>query len=672
MTDEITITIESADGAAMLIEAQPGELYVAGSDDVELLIAPTVTPVASGNSVPWGQVTGSLASQADLVAELAGKASVSHGHDAAAISDFAEAVMDRVAAFLVAGSNVTLTHDDVADTLTIAATGGGGSLADGDYGDIVVSGGGVTMTIDTLNHGITGSLAGGAAIVNQVFGEGTTGNTARRHSNNTSAPEHQLDKARGTIAVPAVVLQNDRLGEYRWRGHSGSTFVTAAFLRVIAKAATPGPADMEARLELHMCGPASVSASQVLGIDHATGLGLYGSVVIDENRLLRLRSYADAGLPAAATPRWAWRNDGIVGPVYDTGSAWASPLDRAQHQGTQTAATISDFDAEVAARLVAEGAVIGPASAADTAIPRFDGTTGTLIQDSGVLISDGNEIDLPLQAAPTAPAADRIKIFAGKHADRMMPRFIGPAGIDMTLQVHFGFNATGVWQANGNATTVTAIGMIGPTATGTATAANVATTKLHTRMRRLEYLVTAAATTAVAGFRHTAAMWTVGGAAAEHGGFFFVCRWGPATGVATTTNRAFVGMGNATGAPTDAEPSSITNIVGMGWDAADTNIQFMHRGAGAVTKIDLGASFPVPTVDRNTVYELTMFSPPGTTQELHYEVRELGTANVASGTITTNLPTTATFLAPRGWMSVGGTSSVIGIALMSLYLETDY
>lgn len=53
-------------------------------------------------------------------------------------------------------------------------------------------------------------------------------------------------------------------------------------------------------------------------------------------------------------------------------------------------------------------------------------------------------------------------------------------------------------------------------------------------------------------------------------------------------------------------------------------------------------------------------------------VTDLATGATASGTITTNLPALGTLLAPRGWMSVGGTSSVIGIALMGLYIETDY
>jgi hypothetical protein len=44
---------------------------------------------------------------------------------ASTISDFSEAVDDRVAALLVAGSGITLTYNDVANTVTVAASGGG-------------------------------------------------------------------------------------------------------------------------------------------------------------------------------------------------------------------------------------------------------------------------------------------------------------------------------------------------------------------------------------------------------------------------------------------------------------------------------------------------------------------------------------------------------------------
>lgn len=299
----------------------------------------------------------------------------------------------------------------------------------------------------------------------------------------------------------------------------------------------------------------------------------------------------------------------------------------------------------------------------------FDGTQDITIGGGG----GGSQATLILTSeTPDVPAANEVVLFRRDIAGREMLAIMGPSGLDTTLQPHWGRNKVATWNPAGNGTVIVANGAAALTATGTATAANVATTNRHTRQKRLDYLVTTAAATAVAGFRYAAAQWTIGAATAGDGGFHMIFRWAPATGVATATNRCFVGMANTTAAPTDVEPSTITNIVGVGWDAADANIQIMHRGTGAITKVNLGASFPVPTTDRTESYEIALFSPPGTTQQVGWTFTNNVTGVAASGVITTNMPTNTTLLAPRGWMSVGGTSSVIGIALMSGYIESDY
>lgn len=283
-----------------------------------------------------------------------------------------------------------------------------------------------------------------------------------------------------------------------------------------------------------------------------------------------------------------------------------------------------------------------------------------------------SEVNLPLVGSPPTPAADTINIFGYKKAGRMLLGIKDPSVLrSVPLQPLLGTNAVAIFHAIGNSTTVTRLGYE-EAITGTNTAANVATTNIHTRMRRIDRLVTTASTTAVAGQRTGTGQFTVGGDAAGLGGFFMVTRWGPATGVATTTHRGFCGMGPTT-APTDVQPSTLLNMCGMGWDAADTNIQFMHNdGTGTATKIDLGASFPVPTADRTNAYEIAMFSPPGTTQSVSYQITDLGTGAVATGTVTTDLPSTTTLMGHRVHMSVGGTSSVIGVAVMSVYIETDF
>lgn len=285
---------------------------------------------------------------------------------------------------------------------------------------------------------------------------------------------------------------------------------------------------------------------------------------------------------------------------------------------------------------------------------------------------EGGQLRLPAIATPAAPAADGLKLFCRKVAGRVMPAFMGPSGLDSSLQPSFARNKMGLFLPAGNGGADAQVG-IAVSATGTATTESVATTNLHNYMRRRSWRVTTASTTAVAGLRGGALQWTLGGPSAGLGGFHLVWRWGPATGVATATHRAFVGMRNTTAAPTDVNPSTLTNMFGMGYDSADTNIQFMHNdGAGTATKIDLGSGFPKPGTDLTAVYEIALFAPPGTTQTLGYEVTNLVTGAVATGIVTTDIPATTTLLTPYGYMSVGGTSSVIGFATMGLYIESDY
>lgn len=267
------------------------------------------------------------------------------------------------------------------------------------------------------------------------------------------------------------------------------------------------------------------------------------------------------------------------------------------------------------------------------------------------------------------PSADIVRIYKENEAGRLMPSFRDSGGWPTTIQPHIGLHRISAWIPQGNSTIITAIGSNALTAAGTATVATMASTNIYTQLKSLEYLVTAADNNAVAGWRASQnTFWR--GNAANAGGFHMVCQWGPATGVATTTNRAFVGMTSATAAPTDVQPSSLLSMCGMGWDAADTNIQMMtNDGAGTATKIDLGANFPVPTVDRTKAYEFQLYCAPNAST-MNYKITDRGTGNVASGSLSTDLIPNTTFVSPRGWMSVGGTSSVIGIALMNMYVET--
>jgi Phage tail repeat like len=111
-----------------------------------------------------------LATDVALIeAELAGLGGVYaplvHTHTSSEVTDFSEAVDDRVAALLQEGTNVSLVYDDALGTLTIHSSGGSG-VSDGNKGDITVSAGGTVWDINSWAvsvaevSGLTTALAG--------------------------------------------------------------------------------------------------------------------------------------------------------------------------------------------------------------------------------------------------------------------------------------------------------------------------------------------------------------------------------------------------------------------------------------------------------------------------------------------------------------------------------
>jgi hypothetical protein len=115
------------------------------------------------------------------------------------------------------------------------------------------------------------------------------------------------------------------------------------------------------------------------------------------------------------------------------------------------------------------------------------------------------------------------------------------------------------------------------------------------------------------------------------------------------------------------------NIIGMGSDSTDTNMQIFHNGTSATaTKIDLGPNFPAnktAAVTNGEAYQLELYNVFGTTS-VKYRVRRLSDGVEVTGTISTNLPSGALDLAPQVVRTSGSTTQNVSIDVIQLTAYT--
>jgi hypothetical protein len=260
-----------------------------------------------------------------------------------------------------------------------------------------------------------------------------------------------------------------------------------------------------------------------------------------------------------------------------------------------------------------------------------------------------------------------------------MPSFVGPSGLDSALQPLLARNKIAFWNAPGNATTAPGVfGMGGLTvvsnAGSTLTSRNVATTNVLTRTKRAAVVSTATAGT-LGSLRDPQAQYTTG-TGSGLGGFHFVTRFATSDAATVAGARAFVGMSSATNAPTNVEPSTLTNSIGVAQLSTDaTQWYLVYGGSSAQTAIALGTGIGAPTLT-NTAFELALFCAPSANGVVHYELLNIGSGVKVVGTLTPGTPglqtpLSTTLLAPRLWRTNNATAAAIGLDIISIYIETD-
>lgn len=165
------------------------------------------------------------------------------------------------------------------------------------------------------------------------------------------------------------------------------------------------------------------------------------------------------------------------------------------------------------------------------------------------------------------------------------------------------------------------------------------------------------------------------------GGFFYSCRFGFSDAATVSGARAFVGMSSLVAAPTNVEPNTLTNCIGLAQLSTDaTQLFLVYGGSAAQTAIGLGTNFPPMAgvgAANGIAYDLTLFCPTSGNGIVNYRVERIGTSFVAEGTLTpttvgTQTPAATTLMTHRAWRTNNATLLAVGIDMLNVYIETDY
>ncbi len=291
-----------------------------------------------------------------------------------------------------------------------------------------------------------------------------------------------------------------------------------------------------------------------------------------------------------------------------------------------------------------------------TTNPYANPTKGKLFDDTAQPLQSAEILGL------SNVATQNVNVSNGLVAGKDTLVFTDPQWGNAALQVGLGGVSKVAVAIPSNGSTISQLG-IAFTVSGASTPAQ-ATTSLQTRMRATQF-DTGTSTTSVVGAYTSYGQWWRGTATGE-GGFFFNAVFSQNTNV--SGHSVFVGMCGTT-STLSGEPSALLDTVGVGYDSTDSasgNWYFMvNDGSGSATRTDLNTP-------RNTtsVLEFSAYCK-GASGNITYQVTNRSTSSItATGTVTSDLPTSTTFLANKIEIGNNSTTSNGGLLLYKLYIQS--
>lgn len=270
-------------------------------------------------------------------------------------------------------------------------------------------------------------------------------------------------------------------------------------------------------------------------------------------------------------------------------------------------------------------------------------------------------------ADPAAPSTDFLRVYAKNIGGRMLPKWIGPSGLDTPFQASLAQNSITMWLPG---TGTTAAINFGTSWTVGATQAHpaIATTNIMTSIKRATYTTTTTAAN-VSGIRSAA---TVAAASTTSGigGWFFAARFGILT--YTSTMRVQVGL-TATSGALAGDPSAQLNTAQISKDTGETVWQWCSSDGTTFEKTSSGRT--TAAGGATDVFDFYSFCAQGQRATVTGRFVDITTSTVLVDNVahSTRTPASGQLLtASAQCMNVaGGAGSAVAIFLSKIYIECD-